>query len=116
MREKKNTAAYRARIVGRAPGIKLGGDTPRAYRVVAGKAHLPLDDTGLGAKRASFCEADDAAFAAVGPYAVLDCQRQAEECLCHCGRLRGSFDGEVRCLVCAITGSSSWEGGSARDG
>lgn len=85
--------------------------------MVAGKAHhLPLDDTGLGAKRAAFCEADDAAFAAVGPYAVLDCQQQAEECLCHCERLRGSFDGEVGYLVCAITGSSSWEGGSARDG
>ena len=112
----KNTTAYRARIIGRAPRIKPGGDTPRAYRMVAGKAHLRLDDTGLGAKRAAFCEADDAAFAAVGPYAVLDCQQQAEECLRHCGRLRGSFDGEVGYLVCAITGSSSWEGGSARDG
>lgn len=66
--------------------------------MVTGKAHLPLDDTGLGAKRAAFCEADDAAFAAVGPYAVLDCQcqQQAEECLRHCGRLRGSFDGRGR--------------------
>ena len=51
--------------------------------MVAGKAHLPLDDAGRGAKCAAVCEADDAAFAAVRPYAVLDCQQLAEECLRH---------------------------------
>ena len=76
-------SAYRARIVRGARGTKPRGDTPRAYRVVTGKAHLPLDDTGRGAECAAVCEADDAAFAAVGPYAVLGCQQLAEECLRH---------------------------------
>lgn len=59
--------------------------------MVAGEAYLQLDNTSLGAKRAVLSEADDAAFTAVGLYAVLDSKQLAEEFLCHCEELVDSL-------------------------
>lgn len=86
----EDVTAYRARVAGGALGIHPRGDASRADRVLAREADLPLDDTGLGAKGAAFCEADDATFAAGGLYAVLDSKQLSEECLCHCGGVSSS--------------------------
>ncbi len=52
--------------------------------MIAWKANLPLDDPGFWVESPAFCKADDAAFTAVGLYAVLDSKQLIEERLCHC--------------------------------
>ena len=59
--------------------------------MIAGEADFPFDNASLVTERAIFREADDAAFAAVGLYAVLDSKQQAEERRCHCGKVQGSL-------------------------
>ncbi len=73
-----------ARIFGSARGIKPCGDAVGAYRVFAWKSNLALNDPSLRAEGPAYCEADDAAFTAVGLYAVLDSKQLVEERLCHC--------------------------------
>lgn len=69
---KEDIPAYRAPIVRPLRGTKPLGNAPRAYHVVAGETDLPFDDASFWTERAAFREADDAAFAAVGLYAVFD--------------------------------------------
>lgn len=60
-----------AGVVRPVRGVKPLGNTPRTDRMMAWEANLPLDDPSFWTKRAAFREADDAAFAAGGLYAVL---------------------------------------------
>ena len=57
--------------------------------MVAGQADLHLDGASHVAKGATFCEADHAAFVAVGLDAVLHSEQLAEERFCHWGSLHG---------------------------
>ena len=85
---KEDIPTYWARIFGSACRIEPDSNASGTYFVVAWEADFPLDNSTPGAKRATFCEADDAAFATAGLYAVLDSKQVAQERLCHCGKLQ----------------------------
>ena len=111
----EDVSAHRAIVAG-TDGLEPLADTPGAYRVLTGEAHLPLDGTGLGTGRAALREADHARLVTAGLHAVLILEQLAVERLCHCVRLQGSLLARWSLRCVSISESSNWRDESARKG